>query len=141
LIPVFKPAIGPDTTKAATDALELGWLGMGSYVRDFEQALTEYLEIPPERKLVAVNTCTSALHLALLAAGVGPGDEVLTPALNNIGDFQAILMCGARPVFVDICEADLGIDPNLIERALSPRTKAVNAQPSGHRGRGAWDRH
>lgn len=127
MIPVFRPAIGADTTKAAVDALDLGWLGMGSYVREFEAALTDFFEIPPDRKLVAVNTCTSALHLALECAGVGPGDEVITPALNNIGDFQAIGMCGATPVFVDICEHNLGIDVDQIERMISPRTKAIIA--------------
>lgn len=127
MIPVFKPYIGSDTVKAATDALDLGWLGMGSYVKEFEEKLTAYLELPPEYHLIAVNTCTSALHLALLTAGVGPGDEVITTGLNNIGDFQAIGMCGARPVFVDICDDDLGIDPELIEPALGPKVKAIIA--------------
>jgi dTDP-4-amino-4,6-dideoxygalactose transaminase len=125
MIPVFKPAIGSDTIKAAVDALDLGWLGMGSYVKEFEEKLTEFLELSTDYRLIAVNTCTSALHLALLSAGVGPGDEVITPALNNIGDMQAIGMCGARPVFVDICEDDLGINPELIEERISPRTKAI----------------
>ena len=127
LVPVFKPDIDASAIKAAVDALELGWLGMGSYVRDFEQALTEYLKVPDDRALVSVNTCTSALHLALRAAGVGPGDEVITPSLNNIGDFQAIAMCGARPVFVDIREDDLAIDPGLVENAIGPRVKAIIA--------------
>lgn len=127
MIPVFKPYIGSDTIKAAVDALDLGWLGMGSYVQQFEQKLTEAFQLGEDRKLVAVNTCTSALHLALLTAGVGPGDEVITPALNNIGDFQAIGMCGARPVFVDICEDDLAINPDLIEAAITPKVKAIIA--------------
>jgi dTDP-4-amino-4,6-dideoxygalactose transaminase len=127
MIPVFKPYIGSDTIKASVDALDLGWLGMGSYVKEFEEKLTQYLELPSQYRLVAVNTCTSALHLALLTAGVGPGDEVITPALNNMGDFQAIGMCGARPVFVDICDDDLGINPELIEPMLGPNVKAIIA--------------
>lgn len=127
MIPVFKPAIDARTIKAAVDALELGWLGMGSYVKSFEAALARTLELGPDRTAVAVNTCTSALHLALLAAGVRPGDEVLTPSLNNIGDFQAIGLCGARPVFVDIREADMAIDPDLIAGLVGPKTKAVIA--------------
>ena len=127
MIPVFKPAIGSDTVKAAVDALDLGWLGMGSYVREFEAALSSYFELPADRRLIAVNTCTSALHLALECAGVGPGDEVITPALNNIGDFQAIGMCGAMPVFVDIRERDFGIDVEQIEGLIGPRTKAIIA--------------
>jgi dTDP-4-amino-4,6-dideoxygalactose transaminase/RimJ/RimL family protein N-acetyltransferase len=125
VIPIFKPYIGPDTLKSATDALDLGWLGMGSYVKQFEEQLAGYLEIGNDRKLVAVNTCTSALHLALLIAGVDPGDEVITPALNNIGDFQAIGMTGARPVFCDIREDNLGIDPEKIEPLITHKTKAI----------------
>lgn len=125
MIPIFKPYIGPDTVKAAKDALDLGWLGMGSYVSRFEEELSGYLEIGNGRRLVAVNTCTSALHLALLVAGAGPGDEVITPALNNIGDFQAIGMTGARPVFCDIREKDLGIDPDKVEALIGKRTKAI----------------
>jgi dTDP-4-amino-4,6-dideoxygalactose transaminase/RimJ/RimL family protein N-acetyltransferase len=127
MIPVFKPAIGSDTIKAAAEALDMGWLGMGSYVRDFEAALTRYLELPDQRRLVAVNTCTSALHLALEVAGVGAGDEVITPALNNIGDLQAIGMCGASPVFVDIRDHDMGVDAEKIEPLIGPRTKAIIA--------------
>lgn len=125
MIPVFKPYIGSDTIKASVDALDLGWLGMGSYVKEFEEKLSQYLDLPEHYRLVAVNTCTSAIHLSLLAAGVRPGDEVITPALNNIGDLQAISMCGARPVFVDICEDDLGINPELITPLLGPKVKAI----------------
>jgi len=123
-IPVFKPYLGADTSKAALDALDLGWLGMGSYVRDFEERLATVLECR-DRRVVAVNTGTSALHLAMLVAGVGPGDEVITPSFNNIGDFQAILAVGAQPVFCDIEEGSLGIDVEKAERLVSPRTKAV----------------
>jgi dTDP-4-amino-4,6-dideoxygalactose transaminase len=123
-IPVFKPYIGVDTAKAAVDALELGWLGMGSYVRDFEAGLASVLGVDSER-VVAVNTGTSALHLAMLTLGIGPGDEVITPSFNNIGDFQAIRLAGAEPVFCDIEETTLGIDVDKAEALISPRTKAV----------------
>ncbi|MDQ6884299.1 MAG: DegT/DnrJ/EryC1/StrS family aminotransferase [Candidatus Dormibacteraeota bacterium] len=122
-IPVFKPYIGVDTSKAAVDALDLGWLGMGSYVRDFENGLRARLET--ERQVVAVNTGTSALHLAMLILGIGPGDEVITPSFNNIGDFQAIRAVGADPVFCDIQDDSLGIDVDKAEALISPRTKAV----------------
>lgn len=123
-IPVFKPYIGVDTVKAAVDALDLGWLGMGSYVRDFEAGLGSVLGVEGER-VVAVNTGTSALHLAMLSLGIGPGDEVITPSFNNIGDFQAIRLAGAEPVFCDIDEETLGIDVEKAEALISPRTKAV----------------
>jgi len=125
-IPVFVPYIGIDTAKAATDALALGWLGMGSYVREFEEGLASYLGLK-DRFVVAVNTGTSALHLALLLAGVRPGDEVITASFNNIGDFQAIRMTGGNPVFCDINEDDLGIDPKKAEELIGPRTKAIIA--------------
>lgn len=123
-IPVFKPHIGIETAKAATDALDLGWLGMGSCVGDFEARLADYLELSG-RYVVAVNTGTSALHLAMLVAGLRPGDEVLTPSFNNIGDFQAIRAAGAEPVFCDIDEKTLGIDVEKAERLIGPRTRAV----------------
>ncbi len=127
MLPVFKPHIDEETQQAAREALELGWLGMGSYVQSFEEELSRFLELEPGRRLIAVNTGTSALHLALLVAGVGPGDEVITPALNNVGDFQAIGLCGARPVFADIREDDLGIDVDSAERLVGPRAKVVVA--------------
>jgi len=123
-IPVFQPYIGEDTAKAVTKALELGWLGMGSYVKEFEEGLAAYLGLK-DQYVVAVNTGTSALHLAMLLAGVGPGDEVITPSFNNIGDFQAIKAVGAEPVFSDICEDHLGIDVEKAGALVSPRTKAV----------------
>lgn len=123
-IPVFKPYLGIDTRKAAVDALDLGWLGMGSYVQEFEARLEAVLEAG-DRHVVAVNTGTSALHLAMLVLGIGPGDEVITPSFNNIGDFQAILAAGAEPVFCDIEDDTLGIDIEKAEALVSPATKAI----------------
>jgi len=124
LIPVFKPHIGIETAKAAVAALDLGWLGMGSYVGEFERGLESYLGLTG-RRVVAVNTGTSALHLAMLVTGVGPGDEVITPSFNNIGDLQAIRAVGADPVFCDIHNDNLGIDVAKAEALVSPRTKVV----------------
>ncbi len=125
-IPVYKPLIDDETYTAAIKALENGWLGMGSFVGRFEQSFAEYLNAS-DRKCVAVSTGTAALHLAMLIAGVGPGDEVITPSFNNIGDFQAILAAGATPVFCDICEDDLGIDCDKAESLITDRTRAVIA--------------
>jgi dTDP-4-amino-4,6-dideoxygalactose transaminase len=124
MIPVFKPIVDEDTKRAAIAALG-GALGMGELVRLFEEDLADALELPTDRRVVAVNTGTSALHLALLAAGVGPGDEVITPALNNIGDFQAIGACGARPVFCDVLFDDFGVDVVSAERMIGPAVKAI----------------
>ncbi|SRR6266568_870425 len=95
MIPVFKPYLGAAETAASAEALELGWLGMGSYVAAFEDALATFLELGDDRHVAAVSTGHAALHLGLLLAGVGPGDEVITPSFNNVSDFQAILACGA----------------------------------------------
>lgn len=125
MIPLFKPYIGTDTIKAAVDALNKTWLGMGNYVDLFEQKISDFLEIKNERKVIAVNTCTSALHLALLTAGVKNNDEVITSALNNIADFQVIKMCGAKPVFCDISNENFEININNLERLINPKTKAI----------------
>jgi dTDP-4-amino-4,6-dideoxygalactose transaminase len=123
-IPVFKPLIEQEELDAARGALELGWLGMGSYVGQFEQAIKNYLGAE-DRHIVAVSTGHAALHLSLLLMGVGPGDEVLTPSFNNAADFQAILATGAAPVFCDIDEDSLCIDLDKAAELVSPRTKVI----------------
>ena len=123
-IPVFKPLIEEEEIQASRTALELGWLGMGSYVGEFEDALKTYLGAD-DRYVAAVSTGHAALHLGLLTIGVGPGDEVITPSFNNAADFQAILATGAEPVFCDIEEGSLCIDLNKAKELVSPRTKAI----------------
>jgi dTDP-4-amino-4,6-dideoxygalactose transaminase len=122
-VPVFVPAIGVDTIKAVTDAFHVGWLGMGAATQDFENKIGAYLGIG-ERRVLATNTGTSALHIALKMAGVGPGDEVITPSFNFVADHQAIRACGADPVLCDIRDDDLGADPAAVEALITPRTKA-----------------
>ena len=129
LIPVFRPLIESEELSAAREALEMGWLGMGSYVKDFEEEIAKicWLDKNSGRGVVAVSTGHAALHLSLLMMGVGPGDEVVTPSFNNAADFQAIMACGATPVFVDIDEETLCIDPEQIGPLLSPKTKCIIA--------------
>ncbi|MFI5239703.1 MAG: DegT/DnrJ/EryC1/StrS family aminotransferase [Gemmatimonadales bacterium] len=124
MIPVFKPLITADEINAATEALEMGWLGMGSYVGEFEDALKAYIGAG-DRYVCAVSTGHAALHLALMLANIGPGDEVITPSFNNIADFQAILAVGAQPVFCDIDDATLCIDLDKAEALITPKTKAI----------------
>ena len=100
-VPVFKPLIEAEEIAASTGALELGWLGMGSFVGQFEEALKSHTQAA-DRHVAAVSTGHAALHLGLMVAGVGSGDEVITPSFNNAADFQAILATGAQPVFCDI---------------------------------------
>ncbi len=123
-IPVFKPLIEEEEIAASRAALELGWLGMGSYVGDFEDALKDFLGAS-DRHVVAVSTGHAALHLGLLAMGIGPGDEVITPSFNNAADFQAILATGAQPVFCDIDENSLCIDLLKADELVTPQTKAI----------------
>ena len=123
-IPVFKPLIEREEIEASREALEMGWLGMGSYVAKFEEGLKDYLGAS-DRYVVAVSTGHAALHLGLLSLGVGPGDEVITPSFNNAADFQAILATGASPVFCDIEEDSLCIDLVKAEEVVSEKTKAV----------------
>lgn len=124
MIPVFKPLIEKEEIAASTKALELGWLGMGSFVNDFEEGLKKFLQCE-DRFVVSVSTGHAALHLGLLIAGVGPGDEVITPSFNNIADFQAILATGAEPVFCDIHLETLCIDLEKAELLVTPKTKAI----------------
>jgi len=123
-IPVFKPLIEQEEIRAAEEALEMGWLGMGSYVGRFEEAIGNFIGIS-DRHVAAVSTGYAALHIGLLTAGVGPGDEVITPSFNNITDFQAILATGAEPVLCDIDNDTLCIDLKSAEKMVSPKTKAI----------------
>jgi dTDP-4-amino-4,6-dideoxygalactose transaminase len=123
-IPVFVPATGIHTLKAITDALDIGWLGMGAFVQEFEQKIGSYLGAG-DRPVLVTNTGTSALHLACIIAGVGPGDEVIVPSFNYVADHQAISAIGAVPVFCDIRLDNLGVDVASIEELIGPRTKAI----------------
>lgn len=123
-IPVFRPLIEQEEFDASREALELGWLGMGSYVGAFEEQLKHFFGAH-DRYVAAVSTGHAAIHLGLLAMGVGDGDEVITPSFNNAADFQAILATGAQPVFCDIEEDSLCIDLDKAAELVSPRTKAI----------------
>jgi len=123
-IPVFVPHIGVDTLKHLTDAFDVGWLGMGATTKDFEDRIAAYLDLR-DRFVVATNTGTSALHIALLAAGVGAGDEVIVPSFNYVADHQAIRYTGADVVMCDIRDDDLGIDCEKAEALITERTKAI----------------
>jgi len=125
-IPVFKPFLNEAEIAAAREALELGWLGMGSYVDEFEKQLRSFCGAD-DRHVVAVSTGHAALHLALMLIGVGPGDEVITPSFNNAADFQAISATGAAPVFCDIEADTLCIDLDAAALLVTPRTRVIIA--------------
>ena len=119
MINLFHTHIHPAAHKLIRNVLDTTWVSEGPYVKKFEKRLIELgLNFP-----VAVNSCTSALHLALHLAGVYPGDEVILPAQTFIATAHAILYRGAKPIFVDI-EPDSGnIDANKIVEKIGPRTK------------------
>jgi dTDP-4-amino-4,6-dideoxygalactose transaminase len=123
-VPVFAPYVGVDTLKHLTDVLDVGWLGMGATTKEFEERIAAYLGLR-DRYVVCTNTGTSALHIALLAAGIGPGDEVITPSFNYVADHQAICATGAEVAMCDVHDDDLGIDVASAAELIGPRTKAI----------------
>jgi perosamine synthetase len=121
-IPVARPLVGEAECEAASRVIRSGWLTQGPEVAAFEREFAAYVGALHG---CAVSNCTTALQLALLAAGVGSGDEVITVSHSFIATANAIHNCGAVPVFVDIEPASFNLDPRQIEAAVSPRTKAI----------------
>jgi perosamine synthetase len=122
MIPIARPLITDEEKQAVLEALESGQLAQGGRVQAFEETFAQYCGV---RHAVATSSGTTALHTALVAHGIGPGDEVITTSFSFIATANAILFSGARPVFVDIEAETYNIDPHLVERAITPRTKAV----------------
>jgi dTDP-4-amino-4,6-dideoxygalactose transaminase len=121
-IPITRPCVGEEEAEAAAAVIRSGWLSQGKVVQEFEQAVASYVGA---RHAVATSNCTTALQLALIAAGVGPGDEVICPSFTFIATANAIRHAGATPVFVDIDPRSYNIDPDAVERAITSRTKAI----------------
>jgi perosamine synthetase len=122
MIPITKPLVGEEEAAAAAEAVRSGWLTQGPRVVQFERDFAALVGAP---HACAVSNCTTALHLALLGVGVQPGDEVITVSHTYIACANAIRQCGATPVFVDIDPDTYCMDPAAMERAITPRTRAV----------------
>lgn len=122
MIPVSRPSIGKEELAAVKKVFDSGWLGMGSSVKEFEDEISKFLG---GSTVIAVNTGTTALHLALDALGIGKGDEVIVPSLTFVATVQAISATGATPVFCDIEPDTLNIDVKDVGKKISSKTKAV----------------
>jgi dTDP-4-amino-4,6-dideoxygalactose transaminase len=122
MIPIAKPYLDEREADASRRVIFSGWITQGPEVAAFER---EFAESVNASYACAVSSCTTALHLALVAAGVGPGHEVITVSHSYIASANSIRYCGATPVFVDIESDTFNIDPNLIEAAISPLTRAI----------------
>lgn len=123
-IPVTRPWLGPEEEQAVLDVLRSGWLSQGPCVVQFEEALAGYVGA---RVAVATTSCTTALHLALLLAGVGPGDEVICPSYTFVATANAIRFVGAIAVFADIDPQTYTLAPDAVRGALTRRTRAILA--------------
>ncbi|GAB2510929.1 DegT/DnrJ/EryC1/StrS family aminotransferase [Paramicrobacterium agarici] len=122
-IPPARPIIGDEEREAVDRVLRSGMVAQGPEVAAFETEFAEHFV--PGRAVVAVNSGTSGLHVGLLAAGVGPGDEVIVPSFTFAATGNAVALTGATPVFVDIEPGQFTLDPKAVEAAITPRTKGI----------------
>lgn len=116
------PLISQEDINEVLDTIKSGWLGTGPKTHLFENKFSQYRGV---KHCVAVSSCTAALHLAMLAAGIGPGDEVIIPAMTFCATANAVVHAGATPIFADICLPDMTLNPEEVERKISPKTKAL----------------
>lgn len=122
-VPLFDPDFGPAEEQALVDVIRSKWLTMGDRTKEFERRFAAEIGVPVAQ---ACNSATAALHMALAALGVGPGDDVVVPSLTFVATANAVRYCGARPVFADVASWDeWNVDAATIERVLTPATKAV----------------
>jgi dTDP-4-amino-4,6-dideoxygalactose transaminase len=121
-LPFTRPTIDEETIASVVEVLRSGWLASGPKVGAFETALSDYLGGRPVR---SQTSATAGLEMALLACGIGPGDEVITPALSFVATANVIVRVGARPVFVDVGLDSRNLDLTQVEEAITPRTRAI----------------
>ncbi|MDQ4142197.1 MAG: DegT/DnrJ/EryC1/StrS family aminotransferase, partial [Actinomycetota bacterium] len=121
-IPVTVPYCGEEEKEVLARVVESGWLTQGSFVTEFEDAVADYVGALHG---VATSSCTTAMHVALLLYGVGPGDEVIVPSYTWIATANVVRMTGATPVFADIDPATFNVTPDSVRSKLTPKTKAL----------------
>lgn len=122
-LPVAEPDLGQLEEQYVLEAVRSGWVSsMGAFIDRFEQKFAELVGV---KHCVALANGTVALHVALVARGIGPGDEVIVPDLTFVATAAAVMLSGATPVLVDVERSTFGIDPDLVREAITPRTKAI----------------
>jgi len=122
-VPLFDPDLGPAEEQALVDVIRSKWLTMGDRTKAFERRFGDLTGV---QTALACNSATAALHMALEALGVGPGDDVVVPSLTFVATANAVRYCGARPIFADVASLDhWNIDARTIAQALTPATKAI----------------
>jgi perosamine synthetase len=121
-VPFARPYLGGGEAEALAEVIASGWVSQGPRVQAFEQAFAERVGAP---EAIATTSCTTALHLALYASGIGAGDEVIVPSMSFIATANSVWQCGATPVFADIDPRTYNLDPAAAERAITPSTKAI----------------
>jgi len=129
-LPYFKPSIEPDDIEAVVDSMRNGWLTTGPRVQQFE---AEFATASGIKHAIALNSCTAALHLGLIAFGVSPGDEVVMPSLTFVAGAQCVRQLGATPVFCDINPDTLCVSVETLEAAITNRTKVIIPMQFGGR--------
>lgn len=122
MIPLAKPYLTEEEARAAYDTILSGWITQGPRVQEFEEKFALYTGAP---YAVAVSNCTTALHLSMIVAGVGPGDEVICPSLSYIATANAIKYVGAIPVFADVLRTSNNLDPVEAEKKITSKTRAI----------------
>jgi perosamine synthetase len=122
MIPIAKPFLTEDEAKAAHDTILTGWITQGPRVAEFEEKFAAYTGA---KYAVAVSNCTTALHLAMIVAGVKAGDEVICPSMSYIATANCIKYVGATPVFAEINPENYNLDPADVEKRITPKTKAI----------------
>ncbi|MBP7557252.1 MAG: DegT/DnrJ/EryC1/StrS family aminotransferase [Chitinophagaceae bacterium] len=122
MIPIAKPYLTAEDAQAAYDTILTGWITQGPRVAEFEEKFAQYTGA---RYAVAVSNCTTALHLSMIVAGIGAGDEVICPSMSYIATANSIKYVGAKPVFAEVNPVTYNLDPEDVARRITPRTKAI----------------
>jgi dTDP-4-amino-4,6-dideoxygalactose transaminase len=121
-IPVAKPYLSTEEAQSAYDTILTNWVTQGPRVREFEERFAAYTGAA---HAVALSNCTTALHLAMIVSGIGPGDEVICPSMSYIATANSIVYVGATPVFAEVDPTTYNLDPSDVARRITPRTKGI----------------